>query len=227
MDLARIKNDRFSETLFYYLVVISFFYVLNLFNIKGQEVILINGLHNQSLDVFFRTITEFGNGILFAPLILLIAFRSYRMALMGIAVWATHGLLCLILKRFLFSGFKRPAALLDNTLLHFVDGVNVHHHYSFPSGHTATIFCLAVFVALVYKNRLLAFSMMLLAVVVGCSRIYLLQHFLEDVLAGAAVGAMTTFSFYHYFTVTRFPPWMNSNFSELLRSRFPKPSQSR
>jgi len=227
MEVQRIKLDRFSEILFYYLIVISLFYILNLFNIKGQEVILINGLHTESLDLFFSFITEFGNGLLFAPIILLIAFRSYRYAFLGISVWAMHGLLCLIFKRLFFSDFKRPAALLDHSLLHFVDGVNVHHHYSFPSGHTATIFCLAVFVSLVYKNRLLTFGMLLLAIVVGCSRIYLLQHFLEDVLAGAVVGAITSFSFYHYFTFTRFPPWMNSNLSVFFRSRSPKPSQSR
>ena len=226
MDLRKIRDDRFSEILFYYLIVISFFYILNLFNTKGQEVILINGLHTQSLDLFFSRITEFGNGALFVPIILLIAFKSYRYAIMGISVWAAHGLLCLIFKRILFSEFKRPAALLDNSLLHFVEGVNVHHHYSLPSGHTATIFCLAVFVSLVYKSRLLTFGMLLLAIAVGCSRIYLLQHFLEDVLAGAVVGAITSFSFYHYFTVTKFPPWMNSNLSVFFRSRFPKPSQS-
>lgn len=223
MELQRVKEDYFSEILLYYLFVLSTLYFLNLFNIKGQEVIFINGLHNTSLDIFFSVITEFGNGALFVPVILLAAFKSYRLALMGIASWLIHGLICLVLKRIVFADFKRPAALLDNSLLHFVPGINVHHHYSFPSGHTATIFCFAVFVSLMYRSRLLAFTMLLLAIAVGVSRIYLLQHFMEDVLVGSVIGTVTAFAFYHYFTVTKFSSWMDSNLSVFFRERAQRP----
>jgi membrane-associated phospholipid phosphatase len=218
MDFKKIKRDHFAEILFYYLIVLTLVYLLNLFNDKGQEVLVINGFHNVQLDFFFSHITELGNGLLFLPVIIVVAFKSYRLAILGTAVWAMHGLCCLVMKRVVFPDFKRPVALIDNSLLHFPEGVKVHYHYSFPSGHTATIFCLAVFVSLIYKNRLLSIVMIIVALVVGCSRIYLLQHFLEDVLAGAVLGSAISFSFYQYFIATKFPPWMNSNLSVLFRS---------
>jgi membrane-associated phospholipid phosphatase len=225
MEGRKIKNDHYTEVLFLYLVVITLVYLLNVFNTKGDEVIFLNRLHNKPLDFFFALITELGNGIFFLPIIFLVSLKGYRFAFFGASVWAAHGLICLVLKRFLFSGFKRPAAILDHSLLHFVDGVTVHHHYSFPSGHTATIFCLAVFISLTYKNRWLTFGLMCLAVAVGCSRIYLLQHFLEDVLAGAIVGALTSFAFYAYFMSAKFPPWMNSNLSTIFRPRLSRRTQ--
>lgn len=59
--------------------------------------------------------------------------------------------------------------------------------YSFPSGHTAAGFSLAISYTLVYP----AYASLLLigAVLVGLSRIYLGHHYPTDVLAGAALGS--------------------------------------
>lgn len=60
------------------------------------------------------------------------------------------------------------------------------HYLSFPSGHTTTAFALAVVLAHFFPGgRALWF---LLAVLVGLSRLYLVEHFLADVVAGAGLG---------------------------------------
>jgi len=62
------------------------------------------------------------------------------------------------------------------------------NEFSFPSGHTITAFA-AVFslpAALGTLKRALA----VLAVVMGCSRLYLLMHYPSDVLGGALIGLL-------------------------------------
>lgn len=62
-------------------------------------------------------------------------------------------------------------------------------YLSFPSGHTATAFAVATVWARVYSNKpwvgIVAFSV---ASLVGVSRMHDQEHWLSDVVAGAAVG---------------------------------------
>lgn len=66
-------------------------------------------------------------------------------------------------------------------------GVRVPTDSSFPSGHTACCFCIAV--ACVCEYRLKALPALLLAFLVGLSRIYLCLHYPMDVLGGMAIGS--------------------------------------
>lgn len=61
--------------------------------------------------------------------------------------------------------------------------------YSFPSGHTAAAFSLAI--AMFGSVPLLAPPLLLLAVCVGYGRMYLGVHYPLDVAAGAAIGLIT------------------------------------
>lgn len=99
--------------------------------------------------------------------------------------------------------------MLDNSLLHFVPNVDVHSFHSFPSGHTATMFCFAVLLSLLLRKRWISIVLLVLAVLVGYSRIYLLQHFLMDVAVGAAVGVIVTWAVWWFFESARLPGWMD------------------
>ncbi len=57
---------------------------------------------------------------------------------------------------------------------------------SFPSGHTAQLFCAATVISLF--RRKYAAPMFLLAFMVAVSRMYLYAHYPTDVLAGAIIG---------------------------------------
>ena len=59
---------------------------------------------------------------------------------------------------------------------------------SFPSGHATSAFATAGVLALFFKDKWVHILLLLLAVQVGFSRIYLAQHFLTDVLAGSLIG---------------------------------------
>jgi undecaprenyl-diphosphatase len=60
--------------------------------------------------------------------------------------------------------------------------------YSFPSGHSLNAFALAIVLALAFP--LLAVPVFLVAASVAASRVVLGLHYLSDVLAGSALGAV-------------------------------------
>jgi len=63
---------------------------------------------------------------------------------------------------------------------------------SFPSGHTVTAFSAAVVLSYVSVNKRYGFIFLLLAIGVAYSRMYLSQHFFEDVTAGSILGTFST-----------------------------------
>ena len=60
--------------------------------------------------------------------------------------------------------------------------------FSFPSGHAAVSFAAAV--SIFMSNRRLGIFALILAALIGFSRIYLYVHYPSDVLAGAALGTL-------------------------------------
>lgn len=59
---------------------------------------------------------------------------------------------------------------------------------SFPSGHTATAFALFTGLSLWVRKGWIKVGLFFPALAVAFSRIYLMQHFLSDVLAGSFIG---------------------------------------
>lgn len=67
--------------------------------------------------------------------------------------------------------------------------------YSFPSGHTTAAFSMAISTALFYHNT--AIISIILACLVGISRMYLGVHYPTDVLAGSFLGSITSILVYN------------------------------
>lgn len=187
-------NQRVTYSVF--VLAVSILLIATLFIPYGKDVLLINGHHHLVLDQLSPWITELGNAVVYLPVFLILFFVRLRwvsaLALAGIL----HGAVVLIFKRLLFSDALRPTGVLDITLLHMVPGVKVHSLMSFPSGHTATVFAFMLLLSLYSNNRWLSIIFGLLAVLTGLSRIYLLQHFLIDVTAGAVIGTASAWAAY-------------------------------
>lgn len=177
---------------------------------KGQDVLAINGLHNPWFDEFFKAITQLGNGLILLPLFIATLFVQFRLAAIVAAAGALHGILSALLKKVVFAGMPRPKAVLDNDLLHFVQGVSVHTTNTFPSGHTATAFVLFFLICHFFSKRMEGVAAMLaIAVLVGISRVYLAQHFLVDVACGALLGTFSAWLCSVWLAESKsLPPWM-------------------
>src|SRR5579871_4264124 len=161
---------------------------------KIDGFILLNSYHSQPLDLFFMIYTNIGDGLYSIGLFLLLLW--FRKPLPGWEIVFTFllaGLMVQVLK-YIFP-MPRPQTLLGNTSYpYFIHGLTHVGNASFPSGHTATAFGT---VTILY---------LLAAILVGYSRIYLGQHFLMDVLAGALIGVPVALIV--YFVIDSRPSWI-------------------
>jgi undecaprenyl-diphosphatase len=74
-----------------------------------------------------------------------------------------------------------------SSLLHLIDGYK-GGKYGFPSCHAANSFGLAFFLVLYFKSRILSIFIMVWAVLVSYSRIYMGVHYPSDIVVGMLVG---------------------------------------
>jgi membrane-associated phospholipid phosphatase len=159
-------------------------------NGKAAAFISLNAYHPFLLNVFFINYTFIGDGIFALCLILAMLFY-YKRKQQGLALlysFLISGLIVQLIKNLVDS--PRPKLFFEaGQYLHFIDGVSLANNSSFPSGHTATAFAIATVMALTMKDKAFQLLILIAAVLVGYSRIYLAQHFLLDVMIGAVIGS--------------------------------------
>lgn len=149
----------------------------------------INANHAAWADILFKYWTYLGEGWLFAlaiPVALFISWRaSLQVALTGLFTLLVTG----VFKNWLYAGEPRPVQFFSGIQdLNLVEGVKMAHWNSFPSGHTMAAFGIWFGMSIVLKNKTWSLIFFCIAFLVGYSRMYLNQHFLVDVVAGAGFG---------------------------------------
>ena len=171
---------------------------------KVDCFIRMNPLHERWLDIFFIGLTYLGDGIfslLMAAMVLLI-WRDYRLAIHIVAAYLISGLMAQVLKRIWMA--PRPRMIIDGTMYkNFLAGISGTGFSSFPSGHTTSVFALATILVLHATHKRWEGFFLFVAVLVGYSRIYLGQHFLPDVTAGALLGTCTGIMVYTFVNLRR------------------------
>lgn len=156
---------------------------------KTTCFISLNSYHPYWLNVFFINYTFMGDGIFAIVLFALIYFyfKRKQQGFMLLLSFIISGLAVQLIKNFINA--PRPKLFFEaGQYLHFVDGVSLANNSSFPSGHTATAFAIATVLVLMMSNKNKQLLILLAALLVGYSRIYLAQHFLLDVIIGAVIG---------------------------------------
>lgn len=171
---------------------------------KGELHLLLCDHHTAAGDFFFRYYTVVGEWVPYVIAVLLLLYRK-EWGLMVVAGIVLSGLTTQVLKHIVDA--PRPltwfAAAMPDVTLPLVEGVRMSQFYSFPSGHTTSFFALFLILCWVAgealeKRRMTWCSALVqvvffaLALLGGYSRIYLSQHFLLDVAAGALVGVLIT-----------------------------------
>lgn len=168
---------------------------------KSSSHLYIDSIHTPFADTFFSYYTYVGDGWIYGVLVLLLCVRwigTYGHSLRALGCFLMAGLGAQALKHVFET--PRPKSYFGESALHTVSGVAMLSSHSMPSGHTATAF--SMFLLLVFianekgkNSTLLQVILYLMAWLVGMSRIYLSQHFLEDVIVGAIIGVVGTLAF--------------------------------
>ena len=160
---------------------------------KGEVILFFNENRTSFWTTFFCYFTKVGEEWSYLIAILAFAyFRNFREAL----TVGFSGLLALIISFATKSFFAHPRpftffyreGLLDEIIV--PEGYRIYQGLNaFPSGHTMSAFALFGLIALFLKGKkLTGFVLFIIAALIGFSRIYLFQHFFEDVFLGAICG---------------------------------------
>lgn len=187
-----LKQHRFFITCFF---VYLFLGSLILFYFQKVELIeWIDARRFSFLNFFFKNITYLGSGFMVAVFMIIGFFYHWRYTIgFGLA-----GILSAIVVgtiKFFFP-VARPAVDLALYLkvkdMNVVEGVDLlMGQNSFPSGHTTLAFSLFTLVAFWnVDKKWLVFGAFGIAVMVGLSRVYLMQHFFTDVYVGSILGVL-------------------------------------
>ncbi len=160
----------------------------------------INRHHAPWADAFFSYFTHVGDGLVPTGIALLLLFfkdvRSFMM--LGLST-GLSAIAVQTLKRTVFADQDRPGMFRDALGdMDWVNGVEQLHHFSFPSGHSTCAFSMCLALAVITGTKRWAIPFALLAALLAFSRVYLSQHFTEDVLAGSALGTLSAIAVHHW-----------------------------
>lgn len=152
----------------------------------------INAHNSPMLDFIMPFITDIGDGITITIACFVLFIWKRRFAVYTGIGCAVAGVIVQLLKLVEHDGYYRPVAYFQyhapNVQLHLVQGIDQHYNNSFPSGHTTAIFAFCFACTLLVRKWYNQIGLLLAAVMVAYSRMYLSQHFLIDVIVGSVIG---------------------------------------
>jgi membrane-associated phospholipid phosphatase len=207
-----IKDVLQRIRLFFILYLILLCACLIIKALYDKEVIYfaVNSRFSDWADYLAPYITAIGNGWTTIILIIVLVLFNYRKAFLLASSYAVTSLLAQLIKRIVKA--PRPKLYFHDQLtrIHFVKGAYTDMFDSFPSGHTVTAFSTALVFTYLLKNKSWSVLLLLIAVLIGYSRMYLSEHFFEDVTAGSALGVFLTIFWLSYIDSKKFlhtPGW--------------------
>lgn len=170
------------------LLLITFGLSLLLVFPKGELVLFLDSNSTPFLDNIFLGVTaggEFYFGLFI--FILLLALGKKRCLMLYLISILLTIVVSQGLKRVVFEDEKRPATAYSE--LRDVHGMERHLNNSFPSGHTTAAFTFITVLVLAFEKKIwIQLAAPIFASAVGFSRVYLGQHYLSDIVAGAVLG---------------------------------------
>ncbi|GAB3269132.1 hypothetical protein GCM10027347_38960 [Larkinella harenae] len=177
-----------------YLVFVVIVGTLLLLYSKAELMQWVNTHNASAADVFFQNVTYLGDGAFAIIITVVLAFRSFRFALMGAVSFLGSTLIVRILKQLIFSDSLRPLKYFEHSDWQYriIDGLDIHSYNSFPSGHSTTAFAVFCMLALLDKRKSRGWVFALLAIITAYSRLYLFQHFVEDIYVGSFIGTLSS-----------------------------------
>ena len=151
--------------------------------------------------------TKISGIAIWTPLYLLIIYMVWRryswrgMLAFAVAIGVAVGLADIVSGIFKHQGIladllpsfpARPRPMhTTEGLEFFTNGYYTGNKFGTVSGHSATIWAIAILSAMVLRRKWFTLLMIVVALLVCYSRIYLACHFPQDILLGAGVGVIS------------------------------------
>lgn len=175
-----------------YLIIIITCIIIKLTFSRDEIYFEVNEHHYPWADLIFPYVTDLGTQWMLIPIAIYFLLTNYRKLLLFVTSFAITGILVQIVKNIYHS--PRPKVYFAAQLSHiyFIKGVTILTSNSFPSGHTVTAFSAATVLAYLTVNKRWSFIFLLVAILVAYSRMYMSEHFFEDVTAGSIISVMAT-----------------------------------
>ena len=186
---------------------------------KGELHLLLCDRHTPARDIFYRYYTQVAEWFPYVICILLLLFSRIGDGVLATAALSISGIATQGLKYLVDTDrpYKWFADNMQDITLPLVEGVHMSKYYSFPSGHTTSFFALAFVLCILATSStssssstrltrstssLLQLLLFIAAALGAYSRIYLSQHFPEDIAGGIVVGILVTvlcYAILHHF----------------------------
>ena len=177
--------------------------LINSFLALDKELLLfINDLHSPFGDVVMWQVSH---KFFWIPFYIFLLFLAYKrlgpgkcllfIVLLTLAIIAADQLASSVIRPHV--GRLRPSSPLNplSDTIHLVNGYR-GRSFGFPSCHAANTFALVVFLANILKSNRISAVLLIWAMLVAYSRIYLGVHYPSDILAGAFLGIVVGYNFY-------------------------------
>ncbi len=156
---------------------------------KGDAILWVIPKHHVVLDYLFYFGTKIVEWPAIVGIVTIMIWKKKKIAWVVVGSWLMSVLISQGLKMVFHT--PRPKKFFGQEVFGHLDVSHMYYDYSFPSGHTsmgfALFFALSFFTKSAYSKMFLFF----MAFLVGLSRIYRMQHFVEDVVFGSLVGVFS------------------------------------
>ena len=148
--IKRVIKDNYIFILPFTIIWIIMFVLLMYYG-KINCHLLLNSFHTTIGDYFFKYITEVGGSIPFIILGLLLFYNYRNFIFLGLSQ-GLSSLITFVIKRVM--QIPRPSVIFNELGIELpvVNGVDLHHSLSFPSGHTTTAFATFFVLAVIFLD---------------------------------------------------------------------------
>jgi membrane-associated phospholipid phosphatase len=136
-------------------------------------------------------LTNVGDGLfLLLFVVFVFLFKSKKLAILLLIAFLLSSGLVQFLKHLVFENHMRPMYVFQHVKgFYQIKDFHYHMSQSFPSGHSTSSFVLFTFIAMnfakTWSTQILFF---IGALFFAFTRVYLSQHYFEDLFAGAMIG---------------------------------------
>lgn len=191
----------------YFLGILLMFYLFAVYRMllysKIDNHLYFNQLvGNPYIDVFFKYLTYLGDGWFVVTLAIVWLWKNIRQSIILLVSYVIAGGMVAILKNYVFD-VPRPHFVFEyfykDFVVKYVDGVELLALNSFPSGHSTAALMMCTLLSIYVSHKGYKIFIAIIGILIMFSRVYLSQHWLNDIVVGSFIGCVTSICVYALF----------------------------